>query len=375
MKRIIPCTLVLIAVLVSAISASAAIIDPYEDGTVSVDGNMEYVTIKLNTSGMFWQRFHDGKPSYNGEGSDFKYTTDMRYVDNDTVSCWPFGITNYIDSSGIPNGSVLTVDMTVGVNTTNQSQNFECIGYLYLDTYDSNGLSLSRTTVWSETQNPVVDQSIFYIETEIDTAILSGSDKWALVFSFDFNGVTNENDTTQITLQCFGDNISAVIPYSSIYQLQEQGKITNKQLEKLNQAIADNGEKLDEIMNATVPDARPDGSDKVDDLDQTEEDLRNDTNQGLEDALHQMDEVIAGLSLYGGAFFALGAVFNLFFQIPFISLLVRLSMTLGILAILFNIAIDASGAERVSTSNKAKRERISRQRAAARLKAKYGGRV
>lgn len=375
MKRIIPCTLVLIAVLVSAISASAAIIDPYEDGTVSVDGNMEYVTIKLNTSGMFWQRFHNGDPSYNGKGTAFTYTTDMRYVDNDTVSCWPFGITNYIDSSGIPNGSVLTVDMTVGLNTTNQSQNFECIGYLYLDTYDSNGLSLSRTTVWSETQNPVVDQSIFFIETEIDTALLSGSDKWCLVFSFDFNGVTDESDTTQITLQCFGDNISAVIPYSSIYQLQEQGKITNKQLEKLNQAIADNGEKLDEIMNATAPEARPDGSDKVDDLDQTEEDLRNDTNQGLEDALHQMDEVIAGLSLYAGAFFALGAVFNLFFQIPFISLLVRLSMTIGVLAIFFNIAIDASGAERVSSSNKAKRERISRQRAAARLKAKYGGRV
>lgn len=368
-KRILPLAVVVcLLVACFSVSASADILDPYEDGTVLVDGNLEIVTVKLNTSGMFWQRFHDGADSYNAWGTDFTYSTQMRYVDNDTVSCWPFGIMNYIDSSGIPTGSKLTVDMAVGLNVTNQSQNFECVGYLYLDTYDSRGINLSRTTVWSEIQNPVIDQNIFFIEADIDTALLSGSDKWALVFSFDFNGVSNESDTTQVTLQCFGENISVQIPYSSLYQLQQQGVKTNKLLDQIDKQMVANGEKLDdvlkeqqssnekldEIINGTVPDVRPDGSDVIDDMGKAESDLMNDIGSNLDDAIDIQTDALSLLNQYLTAFAAATFIFECFSTLPFFSVLLTVSLSLSVIAVLFSLSASLGRASGRGSSGKRK---------------------
>lgn len=269
-------------ILCMAVPASAAILDPYENGAVSIDGNLEVVSVKLDTSNMFWQRFHNGTASYNGTGSDLTYTTEMRYVDNDTVSCWPFGVTTYILTGGIPTGSNISADMAIGVNIENQSQIFECVGYLYLDTYDSLGRSIARTTVWTETQSNVDGSLVFFVDPDIGTAALQGSYQWSLTFSFDFNGVSNENDTTSVTLQCFGENISLEIPYSQLYQLQQQGEKTNQLLDQIDKQMAANGEKLDQIMNGSQAD-----QDAANDFE------NNSSNQGgqLDDANDALNDV------------------------------------------------------------------------------------
>jgi hypothetical protein len=117
---------------------------------------------------------------------------------------------------------------------------------------------------------------------------------------------------------------------------------------KLDEVIAGNQqiqEEIDNMVNGGMPPAEvPDGNDKIDDLDQQEGQLRDDAADGLQQGLDMMDDTLDALLTYSFGFFAIGMVFELFFQIPFFNVLVSLSLVLGILASFLGIMVSISSA-------------------------------
>lgn len=102
--------------------------------------------------------------------------------------------------------------------------------------------------------------------------------------------------------------------------------------------LGDISNELDNIANGTVePDKSP-ADDKVNDVGQKEDQLLQDTAQGRENIVQYVTQAIAELSAYATAFVALNAIVDGFFYLPIIGPLIIISLSLGIFALIVNLA-------------------------------------
>lgn len=239
-------TMLLMSVPVMAF-ADFTVFDPYEHGTVTVDGDRELVHVQLDTSRMLWRRFHDGTASVTATGSVLQYSTQMRYLDNDQVNCTVLG-PDFVKSAGIPTGSTISGHMNFGVNIQGLTQTYGCTGFLYLYTFNSTGSLVGSRVIYQEDYSNQSADIQYSFDYSFSTDLLRDSFYWELDFVFDFYGVANESDTAKITLVNYGDDIVLDIPYSQVYQLQQQGIKTNKLLDQIDKQMAANGEKLDNVI-------------------------------------------------------------------------------------------------------------------------------
>lgn len=362
---------VLIICLVSAFAVPAFasplfanVIDPYNyASSVTVDGSNEIVHVSLPVDSIFWRRYHNDALSYSDTGSIFEYNTQVRYIDNDQIFCHYFGEGNVISTSGIPTGASIsgTSRMTFsvrkdGVLYNGQTYDSVITSYCYL--YDSDGVLQKQLDLGSKSTTDLNGFSV-KIDWSIPTDELLNFSYFAVFMFIDLNGIADENDSTTVTIDARGNLINFDIPFNQLSQLKLQGERTNKLLSAIDQAMQDNGQKLDDVIagnqqihddinnavNGTIPPADfPAGNDKIDDLDNQEGQLRDDAADGLQQGLDMMDDTLDALFTYSFGFFALGMIFELFFQIPFFNVLVSLSLVLGILASFLGIIVSISSA-------------------------------
>ena len=108
LKRILP-LLAAVGLLVSAlfVTASAAIYDPYQNGSVTIDGDNEIVSVDLSLGNMFWQAYRNGTRFSTSYGQSISYSTKMADFDNEHVVCWVFGNDYYLEVAGIPSDSLI----------------------------------------------------------------------------------------------------------------------------------------------------------------------------------------------------------------------------------------------------------------------------
>ena len=257
-------------ILCMVVPVDANVLDPYEYGDVVIDGDLELVKIKLPTDDMRISGFVDGNRSFNVQGPIAQFPWSMANVDNLDIYCYPFGYesfgsgTNpseytYVDNvfplDGIPSGSSLdgTSQLSIGIMDATQS----------CDVYVSHNMilfdkSLSQIRTIELYKQSLIDwggiNAGFHTSWSVSTDDLAGCSYFSVVSHVELNGVDVESDNSTVFIDCRTNLINLVIPYSQLYQLQQQGAQTNKLLNEIDKQMQANGEKLDQIMNGNQAD-------------------------------------------------------------------------------------------------------------------------
>lgn len=144
-------------------------------------------------------------------------------------------------------------------------------------------------------------------------------------------------------------------------QLEEQGKtmqdvlkeqeLTNDKLDGVHGAIDDTNEKLDDITDYKPEVETPEGGEVVGDLEEVEDNLMDDVNDGFDKAEDLQLSVLETLLQYVTAFGAVSYIIDLFAWIPFIKILLSVSLALGIVSTLLNIGLSVSSGASKSKSD------------------------
>ena len=125
-------------------------------------------------------------------------------------------------------------------------------------------------------------------------------------------------------------------------QLAEQGK-TLDDIRNQNDTIIDQN---DQIINGQVKPEAPDGSDRVDDLDDSEAGLRGDAQDGLDTGIEITQNALQIILQYATAFACVGWIFECFSTLPLFTALLFVSMALGIFGFVANIVQEVGAASR-----------------------------
>ena len=368
--KIISLVLVALILIGVPVLASAAIYDPYQNGSVTIDGENEIVSVDLALGNMFWQAYRNGTRFSTSYGQSISYSTKMADFDNEHVVCWVFGNDYYLEVAGIPSDSLIDCHMIFGIIVGNASQTFDALGNLFLKTYDSNYQLIDNISVANDMIDNGIDAVVFDMTCEIPSVLLKGATYWRLDFTAEVNDVANESDTTIISVTCGSTDVSIEIPYSSVYQLQQQGEKTNQLLDQIDKQMAANGEKLDDVIaqgqangeklddvyneqqqtnekldqiaGATVSPDRPGGSDVLDDYYDAEEQLWLSVSGGAQ----QADQIVLGasnvLARLAPSFVVVASMCNTLWQrAPFWDLL-YVSLAIGVVASILGLGVFAS---------------------------------
>lgn len=362
MRKILILSFLLLSISFSLVVPAFAVesneLDVYDfASSVVIDGSNEIVKANLPKT-WSWSRYIDGNLEHTDSGARYKFKTQMRYVDNYVITGQnPDG--KIIPSEGIPSGLTVSGNFVISFEVTGQTQPYDINWKLECFLVNKGWGLIDTFTLAESTQHGTSAPTVNTMPWSFDTDLLGDAYGFYFFLTIDLAGVANESDSTTITVDTSCSTAQIVIPYSQLYRLQEQTNSTNKLLDSIDSAMKDNGLKLDEVIagnqqihddinnavNGTLPPADvPDGQDKIDDLDNQEGQLRDDAADGLQQGLDMMDDTLDALFTYSFGFFALGMVFELFFQIPFFNVLVSLSLVLGILASFLGIMVSISSA-------------------------------
>lgn len=267
--KVISLILVVVLLIGVPVMASAALLDPYDYATnIAVDGSNDVVTVGLPSNMGWWRRFHDGSLSTTGAGPTFMYSTQMRYVDNDTVYYYPFGYGNSFPTDGIPRDTEISGNISFKFTATNFTQGYSVTHSLYLKTWDTSGNQVYSISLYSSNLTPSGSGS--YTDNFTFTApayYLDDAASWSLEAVIDYAGVSDETDTTAVTLS-YDTDLNLKYSISSLWKLQQETGKTNKLLEEVSDRLESNGQTLDDILKQQEA-----NGDKLDDMNQSIETL------------------------------------------------------------------------------------------------------
>lgn len=364
----IVCVLCAVAtcVLPFAVSASAVVYDtksiwdlPF---TTTVNGNTNTVKVDFPLGVCAWGLFIDG--SYYSDS----YGTSSAYVPLYSASEYELFF-NYdggalFDAHDIPADTVLSVGtliegssvdidvpspgirVFIGVesfydNGTNSSQYFSTDGLennfvnhvVYSEipfgfTSDTYGFRFTPT-VRFKTDSSVPSPGQHGINFELTSVSLSFSvtDLWVQATQNNkLNGVLDEVKTE---LKNQGTTLNQV--------LKEQG-ITNDKLDDVLGEQQETNDKLDNIINGTVDSTLPPDSGVLDDFENQEDQIMDSVNDGFNTALGVLEDTLISIMEVLAGFHAISYIFNLFYGLPLIQLVVNFSLVLGLFGAMLGVA-------------------------------------
>lgn len=153
-------------------------------------------------------------------------------------------------------------------------------------------------------------------------------------------------------LQFSLDNFSLTFSVSALYRLQEQTGKNSVVLGDIKQQLAEQGqtikefvsqqeqtnEKLDNIINGDFDPVRPPNSDIVESLGDLEQDILGDVSGNIDKIEDAFDNAFDAFVSYSQSLLGAVFIFNLFADIPLVSVLLYVSLALGVLASIFGVA-------------------------------------
>lgn len=113
----------------------------------------------------------------------------------------------------------------------------------------------------------------------------------------------------------------------------------DKLLGNIEQALSDQGKQLDDFLNNDVELDQGELGGAVDNIGNAEGELLDKVGGFLGEAPSLFSNIVSDLTLLAPSFAAVALIYNEFFSISFVSLLLRVSIGLGILAVVLNMAI------------------------------------
>lgn len=372
LKRFLPVILtVSILICCIVIPASAAGYDPFDYmDSIKVDGDNDTVVCYFPFTGQFvlydasWQPLY-----YSSEGNSFDYWFGEWQLVNILVNPWArvhninpgSGYVyngNYIDLSELPSDTVVSsyVKITTDIDCMELGSGST---FLYYFGSANSGGSVSLSEIRQVSSNPVDDggRSLVFQDTWQNIGFTDSMWSQTNISNLKF---------TQACHATFTYGMSVTFKISSAYMDYIQTGRNEKLMKSIETKLAENGqtlqdvldaqqqtndkldgvidqqeqtnEKLDGIINDKVDGTPPEGSDKVDDYQQAENELLDSVQGGSNEfddvSINAWDRIFT----YSQSFMAFGLIFKLFADIPFIQSLLYVSLTLGAFAFMLNLA-------------------------------------
>lgn len=304
---------------------------------------------------------------YTGQSVDFWYTGEsinllLKPWNGDNLAPGRVGSQvlngHFVDFTYFPDNTIFSGGFDVTVFSGGDvGYKAEC--WFILHFVDSNGVvvySYYRRfdyEIVNYTQNTVTfryDQSINFADLDVpDNAVgmlpiytlkhLNVNDNYEIIV--DYNAPCFEFEMDALEMEAHNNS-----------QLQ----YTIKAVQELQKQVEQQGQAFDQIINGEPDPVAPEGSDAVEDLNGVENQLKNDSQQGLDEGLGFLQNALGIITQYGSAFLCVIALFRPFAELPLFSALLIISLGLSVCAIVLNIGLDVGRKSSSKTSNKSNRK-------------------
>lgn len=315
----------------------------YETGYV-VDGNNDIVTVALPLSEFYW-KVSVSNSTYSASGTDTSFNFETP-AEECYLYVYPFGKPDgaewngsYLFTDNIPDDAEFLVNYKVWLDSESNTSRFYRSSWrsvyiddgalLYGDMINAYG-NIATDGVYSYGFNGTFNTSYDGWSGYFDHTI-SYLSPGEIVY-FEFLSVE-----LKLTISSFYRALESSGLTGEIATLKAQLADQGVQLDSLIDEQQQTNEKLDDMINGTVPPAAPPNSDLIADLD----DLESGIMDGVNDGMDNVDSAfqIGFDSFVGFAQSLLGCVvlFNLFADIPLIKGLLYISLSFGVVTALFNI--------------------------------------
>lgn len=320
-----------------SISAFALGIDYHDYITdITVSGHNDLVEIRIPAEEQYFilinetqgwsSRFDSGYLDLVADGTDGDYD---KYTIN--LHCFPGGRLNLED---IPDGTKFTAGFFYSYSGPGYETPYVSVHEQY---YNSSGGylgQLQETIGFSPVLHAgsVTHSGTFNKTGPYTNGVTGSADSIDLFLRMnDYSPLTNDF----VMLQA--EDFVLTMTISSLYELQQSQDKTNKILEAVEDKLEENGQKLDEIINGEVTPEPPVDSGLVDDANNAEQGVLDDTAAGLDDVDDVQQSATEILYQYWTAFASFSWVFSLFADLPFIYGLLIVSLSFGVIGSLLNL--------------------------------------
>lgn len=244
----------------------------------------------------------------------------------------------------IPKGAILTLDLKVDFVPDEFNINWDFPSG-QVDVYYMNDdfKDLARETIAVEFSPEMTIPFEFFRGYNLGSCI-------AIVISFDnIKPFLWEDYTYTVEIT----RMHCEMSISSLYRLPEITQQNNKLMTQINKKLDEQGilledlmkeqgetnDKLDQIIEGTVAPSAPVGSDSVGDLGDLEDDLFNSAQDGLDQADNIFNNAPGIVALYSSGFLFMANVIEHFSSAGWISGILTVSLALGLLGFIANIAV------------------------------------
>lgn len=382
MKRfILIFTIVVLVVSLLALPAAAAgwdksnitVIDylDYADSDhLEIDTNQSFVVIDIpadHAESVFVQNIDNKDNTFADGTSDtvmipsgdntVKYlsfpTLDYHYTENRTRDGYLFDVSNF------PQGTTMSWEWTIEFtgysgDITNLGDSFDYWCYFF-NAPDEYGWSYrgGRTSLFGLPAYDDTKKIVAYCEYKHGSSTVGSTSPYVAPL-IRFESLEFSKLPAEITVKT--SSVKVMIPITDDLLDLAQSEKTQKLLNEINDQLADQGktmeeildqqqqtnDKIDEIIDHEPTPERPDWQDSVDDLEDAEQDAMENVQNGMDDANKTFDSALDTLSQYAASFAGLTILFNSFADMPFFTALLSISLSLGIVAAILGIGIDAA---------------------------------
>lgn len=361
LSRVVPALLLCCMFMMLFSPAVSAEGVDYKDyiSNIEVDGHNDIVTITIPASEQYWviTDYTIGTTNTYPQGwLDFPPVAGTKY----TIQLHVFD--GYLNLDDIPDSTIFTAGFTFG----------------FSDTVSYNSTYVSCNEQYYSTSGSWLGQ----IQTGVGFETFVGSNVYSITSKFNksgpySNGVTGNAGAVDLFLQLYqftptestnyvhfeARDFTMTFSISSLYELQQTQEKTNQLLEAVEDNLEANGQKLDDILssqyemndkmdniiNGEVEPELPNGSDTVTDLEDAEGALRDDAQAGLDEGTQIQQNALDILGQYVTGFAVFSDMFGQFSSIPFVSGLLSVSLSLGLVSAIMNIGFSAASSARKSS--------------------------
>lgn len=144
------------------------------------------------------------------------------------------------------------------------------------------------------------------------------------------------------------DNLQNGMLSDTINSVKEDIGDLQNSIDSVQDSVNDVENKIDNAVNGEAEAEKSPVDDNVNGLIGEEDKLINDTQQGRENIVTYISQAIAELTAYATAFVALNAIIDGFFYLPILGPLIIISLSMGIFAMVVNLAQSASRSDKAT---------------------------
>lgn len=326
-KLFIPVVLVvLVACMVIPAFATTEYID-YNDYVTNIqaDGDNDLVTCDFSISNAFWE-WESNNTWVDSTSPSFTFENTYGGI----LYCFPFGrlASTQLSLEDIPNGTYIKIVLSY---TGNLSYGIlsQSMTLIYYDA-SGNALGTESFEYYSGGSQIVIDGTINKPDGAVSLSIYSRTG---------VDSPNSSNNASSITVSL--ESLQMRFSISSLYRQQQLAGKTNELLKSVEEKLAENGQKLDDIIDYEVTPETPDGGEIVDDIGSAEDELMDKLDKPLQDLPQQFDEGNKILLERVAGFAFVAYIFDRFTVGTFFSDLLITSLSFGLLGSALNLVTSA----------------------------------